>query len=133
MNLFKSKKVKFRGKLERFLKKNDISFEVREESILIPKRKDSGFDIEIEWNDSEIKVYFEDWHDHFNFKNVEYSFRLILLGLGENCRLIVKSKGTKDFYFQMQYKIDNKWAWHSETVYPIQSEAEIVETYYSNA
>ena len=115
-------KKKYKDKLTKFLTKNHIKFTENDNSLKINKNNNNGFNIEIFIDENEIEISFSNWHKQFKLSEYKKTFRFILFGLSDNCRIMVKSKNEKDYYFQMQYYDGNEWIWDSETIYPIGKE-----------
>ena len=92
----------------RLAKYPHISYTEKDNEITISGTPESGFDITVCVDDSEITVYFEGWHEHFELAQFDQALSCIRSGLTDACRIRVESKGNRPYKWTLEYN-DQDW------------------------
>ncbi len=97
--------AKLKDKLSQY---QNLKYEEDSFRISVPKIKDDGFCVDLIEEGNELVVYFEGWHEHFD--NEFDAFNCFLWGLSLNSRLKVLSRGTFDYKWILEMKMNELWS-----------------------
>ncbi len=94
---------------------SSISIEETDTSITIKTLSNEGFYIGIYFNDEEVTVHYEGWHEHFQTDDTENILSCIMFGLSDKCRIKIISRKNTDCIWTLEAFEDNKWVEYDST------------------
>jgi hypothetical protein len=82
-----------------------------DESLTILPNSENGFEVNFYEHGESFTVGFAGWHD--TFENFEDALECFTLGLSNNCRLLVTSRGTVSYHWRVETLSNNVWSRYS--------------------
>ena len=86
-----------------------VTYQVKKNELAVRPSSETGFAVTFSDCDNQFVVtYGGCWHEHFN--DLEEAIKCFIFGLSSKCRLKVESKGTFEFRWTLQSRIDDAWS-----------------------
>jgi hypothetical protein len=98
---------------ERLRKYPHVRYEVGASSISVLPTSNDGFTVGLEISQSQITVFFNGWHEHF--QEQDEALDCFAFGLSDECRLMECRRGNFAYRWTVESKQDGKWVADSET------------------
>jgi len=99
-----------KNKLKNF---NNISYNTEDNILTVFPKKNTGFTVSFVITDKKYYVYYDVWN--VEFKNINDAIDCFAFGLTNQCRLKVKSRGSKDYKWVLEYNDKGDWKEYSYT------------------
>lgn len=90
-----------------------LEYELHNNTIRIPSRIKSGFDVSITDADGCWIVGFNGWHEQFD--TMQEALNCVAFGLSDRCRLEVSLRGDYEYKWTVQSLRDGEWVRDSTT------------------
>jgi hypothetical protein len=95
---------------EVFLKQYpELSYSIDGRDITVACPHENGFSVRLTVDPLQIKVGFDEWHEHFDLEEEVEAFNWFAWGLSDQCRLIVSKSGDTRVRWEVEQFSEEEW------------------------
>jgi hypothetical protein len=86
-----------------------VRYEETESRISIPPRLDTGFTVEVRFDENSAWVFCEAWHETFPYGRFDDMLNFVQFCLTDYCRLTVTYEGDVPSSYRLEYLAEGRW------------------------